>query len=160
MSESNEIEILSLRESEPNEELRKGEIECSLGIDEAGRGPVLGPLVFGAAYWPNAEAEQLSQLGFADSKVLTEDKRDFLFHNIIRKQEASRIGWAVEVLMPEYLSACMLALNKYNLNLISHDAAISLIRRVLKLGVKLSHVYLDTVGPPEVFVSLFILFYF
>lgn len=36
-----------------------------LGVDEAGRGPVLGPLVYGVAYCPASYTEQLDQLGFA-----------------------------------------------------------------------------------------------
>lgn len=36
-----------------------------LGVDEAGRGPVLGPLVYGVAYCPASYREQLEELGFA-----------------------------------------------------------------------------------------------
>lgn len=36
-----------------------------LGVDEAGRGPVLGPLVYGVAYCPVAYQETLEELGFA-----------------------------------------------------------------------------------------------
>jgi hypothetical protein len=35
-----------------------------LGVDEAGRGPVLGPLVYGVAYCPAAYQETLEGLGF------------------------------------------------------------------------------------------------
>jgi ribonuclease H2 subunit A len=36
-----------------------------LGVDEAGRGPVLGPLVYGIAYCPASWQKDLEQLGFA-----------------------------------------------------------------------------------------------
>jgi ribonuclease H2 subunit A len=40
-----------------------------LGVDEAGRGPVLGPLVYGVAYCPASYEEQLNDLGFAGAAI-------------------------------------------------------------------------------------------
>ena len=45
-----------------------------LGVDEAGRGPVLGPLVYGIAYCPAAYQEKMEELGFAG-------KQECLFYN-------------------------------------------------------------------------------
>ncbi|CAI5733622.1 unnamed protein product [Peronospora destructor] len=55
------------------------EVPVMLGIDEAGRGPVMGPMVYGAAYWPAAENEAMCTLGFDDSKTLSAESRAQLF---------------------------------------------------------------------------------
>ncbi|XP_030966044.1 ribonuclease H2 subunit A [Quercus lobata] len=119
---------------------------CIMGIDEAGRGPVLGPMVYGCLYCALSYQKTLSSLNFADSKTLKEEKREELFENL--KADES-IGWAVDVIDPKELSAKMLKKNKINLNEISHDSAIGLVVRVLNLGVLLTEVYVDTVGDPE-----------
>ena len=36
-----------------------------LGVDEAGRGPVLGPMVYAVAYCPASFQDELDQMGFA-----------------------------------------------------------------------------------------------
>jgi len=46
-----------------------------LGVDEAGRGPVLGPLVYGIAYCPASWQEDLQQLGFAGEKPVDKFQR-------------------------------------------------------------------------------------
>lgn len=119
---------------------------CIMGIDEAGRGPVLGPMVYGCLYCALSYQKTLSSLSFADSKTLKEEKREELFENL-KNDEA--IGWGVDVIDPKDLSAKMLKKEKINLNEISHDSAMGLVRRVLSLGVLLTEVYVDTVGDPE-----------
>lgn len=118
--------------------------ECMLGIDEAGRGPVLGPMVYGAVYCPVSHASQLKEMGFADSKTLTEEKRESLLGNI--EDACDVIGWLLEVLSPTVISNSMLRRCKYNLNALSHDTAIMLIKRALNLGLNVTEVYVDTVG--------------
>ncbi|CAN1747723.1 Ribonuclease H2 subunit A [Linum perenne] len=119
---------------------------CIMGIDEAGRGPVLGPMVYGCLYCARSYQETLSTLSFADSKTLKEEKREELFESLKLDQS---IGWAVDVIDPRELSAKMLKKNKINLNEISHDSASGLVKRVLNMGVLLTEVYVDTVGDPE-----------
>ena len=47
----------------------------TVGVDEAGRGPVIGPLVVGAVALPTADLKMLSERGVKDSKDLTHKKR-------------------------------------------------------------------------------------
>ena len=54
-----------------------------IGIDEAGRGPVLGPLVYGCSFWPVTVGEAMREkFGFIDSKKTTEEQRDTMFKQI------------------------------------------------------------------------------
>jgi ribonuclease H2 subunit A len=123
------------------------EYPCILGVDEAGRGPVLGPMVYGIAFCPLNEATLPDELGCADSKALTEEKRDEIFTKLCEK--SNKIGWAVEVIAPNTISNSMLSRQKYSLNQVSMDSAINLIRKAASAGVNIDHVYVDTVGPPE-----------
>lgn len=120
---------------------------CVLGIDEAGRGPVLGPMVYGIVYCAEACHDELKSLGVDDSKVLSEAKRDEMARIIL--EHPDKFGWAVHSLSPQYISRGMNRRGKYNLNSISHDTAIGLIREAIERGVNVTKVFVDTVGPPE-----------
>lgn len=41
-----------------------------LGIDEAGRGPLLGPMVYACAYWPVAAEADMKKMGFDGACVV------------------------------------------------------------------------------------------
>jgi len=131
----------------PDAVLRKDGKEYMMGIDEAGRGPTLGPMVYGSAFCAVEDEERMTKMGFMDSKQLTEAKRDKLWAEL---QECGYIGWSIRVLEAKEISAGMLRRdNPYNLNAQSHDAAIELVRRVMDRGVNLRYLTVDTVGDPE-----------
>jgi ribonuclease H2 subunit A len=95
--------------------------EIVIGIDEAGRGPVLGSLIYCAAFWPADQNEEICKLGFDDSKKVAEGERDRLFEGI--KKHPS-IGWVIEELTAEEISEDMLRVEPVSLNAISYNAVI------------------------------------
>ncbi|WFD31134.1 ribonuclease H [Malassezia sp. CBS 17886] len=121
-------------------------VPCVLGVDEAGRGPVLGPLVYGVAYCPEESMDTLGAVGFADSKALTAERRDALLQAM--HQHAGVMGWAVRVIAPQDISADMLKRHPHNLNAQSTDATVALIQHVLDAGIDVTKIYVDTVGDP------------
>ncbi|KAJ2356114.1 hypothetical protein IWW50_002922 [Coemansia erecta] len=120
-----------------------------LGVDEAGRGPVLGPMVYATCFCRESYYSKLSSVGFADSKQLTEDQRDQLFDKLQNTEIQQHAGWSIRCISPQDISHCMLRRTKYSLNALAHDATIQLIRDVLDKGVRISKVFVDTVGPPQ-----------
>mmetsp|Transcript_21500 Transcript_21500/g.51298 ORF Transcript_21500/g.51298 Transcript_21500/m.51298 type:complete len:392 (+) Transcript_21500:228-1403(+) len=118
-----------------------------LGIDEAGRGCSLGPMVYGCAYWSKDVDDSIPK-GFRDSKQMKEEERNKLFEEL---KDHPDIGYALRSILPSEISRNMLRPSSqvYNLNQMSHDAAILLIRKVVDAGVNVTDAYIDTVGNPE-----------
>ncbi len=57
-----------------------------LGVDEAGRGPVIGPLVVAALAIPQSEIGKLSEMGVDDSKMLSSSKRLEIRNKIVEEK--------------------------------------------------------------------------
>ena len=84
--------------------------KITVGIDEAGRGPVLGPLVMVALAVDEEGHKKLEWLGVKDSKVLSSSVREELFdriHEVVK-------GFRVEVIEPDAID---LSLSEENTNL-------------------------------------------
>lgn len=124
-----------------------------LGIDEAGRGSVVGHMVYGGAVVSLRDHAKLVATGAADSKQLTPDAREAIrksllttvpsFHPFVKEVTASTI------------SECMLGRKGRNLNTLSHETAINIIQEaVLHCKGKLTAVYVDTVGIAEVYEKM------
>lgn len=122
-----------------------------LGVDEAGRGPVLGPMVYAVAYCPVSYKEDLLQHGYNDSKVLKESVRLEMFQEVCENKELqTKLGWATTAMSPLTITEGMLNQSvPYNLNEQAHDTTRDLIQLVLDANVDIAEVYVDTVGPPD-----------
>ncbi|MBU0629285.1 MAG: ribonuclease HII [Nanoarchaeota archaeon] len=61
------------------------------GIDEAGRGPVIGPMVMAGVLVDDKDIPKLKSLGVKDSKLLTPKQREDLFPKIIKLVKSYKI---------------------------------------------------------------------
>lgn len=58
----------------------KKDVEYIMGIDEAGRGPVLGPMVYGGLIWPkDFDQALLKKIIINDSKQVSKENREKSF---------------------------------------------------------------------------------
>ncbi|KAG9231607.1 putative ribonuclease H2 subunit A [Amylocarpus encephaloides] len=129
---------------------------CALGVDEAGRGPVLGPMVYGLFYLPLPLSDPLLREThhFDDSKVLTPAVRSNLMEKLCTPESDlyTQCGWAVEVMSARDIGANMMKpTSTYNLNAQAMDATIGLIHGVFKQGVNVKEIYIDTIGNPSTY---------
>lgn len=120
---------------------------CVMGIDEAGRGPVLGAMVYGGAVCPlDGGEEALRRVGFMDSKVLKEAVRERLYERMCGDAADLKCYAFVDEISPERLSAQMLSRARVSLNKISHESAMGLVQRALDEGYNVTELIVDTVG--------------
>ena len=95
------------------------------GVDEVGRGPLVGPVVAACVILP----EHFSLEGLTDSKKLSEKKRDFYYDEIMRQAISVGIGIISEKKIDE--------VNIYEATKLAMKEAID------KCGVKPEHVLID-----------------
>ncbi|KAJ9198516.1 hypothetical protein DTO027B5_3474 [Paecilomyces variotii] len=131
---------------------------CVLGVDEAGRGPVLGPMVYSAFYLPRDLHHSLlaKDHAFNDSKVLTPGVRSNLMRLLCTPGHPlfQSCGWAVKVLSAQDISSGMMrpGAGVYNLNAQAMDATIEIIRGIVEeRKVDVKEVYIDTIGNPATY---------
>lgn len=131
-------------------------VPVCLGVDEAGRGPVLGPMVYGVFFVPLPLSDSLLRSPahrFDDSKVLTPGFRSSLMQTLCDPSSElyENSGWAVSSLSARDIGAHMFSPSSYNLNAQAMDATVELIKGVIGRGVNVAEVYVDTVGPPATY---------
>jgi len=114
-----------------------------LGIDEAGRGPVIGDMfVAGVAISPSI-LPKLRKLGIKDSKELTPSTRSKLVAVILNHAEAV----IVKRLAPS-------TIDKININILYAKTVIDLVNMVLKMGLQVKVIYIDAVSGKKAFAII------
>ena len=81
-----------------------------LGIDEAGRGPVIGPMVIAGVSIGEKDIDKLKRLGVKDSKLLSPKQREDMFDKIISTAKK----YKAIIIQPEEIDS---ALKSKSLNL-------------------------------------------
>ncbi len=111
-------------------------VEIICGIDEAGRGPLAGPVCAAAVILDRKRRVN----GLADSKELTEERRDILAARIKERAIAWAIGWAgpEEIDTVNIRQANFLAMRR------AFDA----------LGVRPTHALVDGNDPPPLYCKI------
>lgn len=104
------------------------------GIDEAGRGCVLGPMVVAALSLPREGEKQLEGLGICDSKKITRSRREKLFDTLYELEEV--------VIQIKEISAD--EINRGNLNQLTKDAVCYFAQ-----GAPGGTIFLDVPAPPR-----------
>ena len=88
------------------------------GVDEAGRGPILGPLVMAALAVKEEDLKKLTWMGVKDSKLLSSEVREELFERI----REIILDFRVEVIEPDAIDLSLSEENT-NLNWLEADTA-------------------------------------
>lgn len=108
----------------------------TLGMDEAGRGPVIGPMVLAGCLIDEKVAKQFKELGVKDSKLLSQKKREELLEKIKEKSET----FEVMIISPDEIDGN--SKNKINLNELEAIAYANIINKINK-GYKKIKVVID-----------------
>lgn len=92
-----------------------------IGVDEAGRGPLAGPVLVAAVILPDGPLKALA--GVRDSKLLTVEKRASYFRHIRKAAKAVSVAWAFprDIERVNILRATLLAMRRAVLRIPAED---------------------------------------
>ena len=96
------------------------------GIDEAGRGPVIGPLVICGVLVDEEGEESLKSIGVKDSKLLTKKQREFFFEKI---KKIAKNYYLITV-QPAEIDLAVTGTEVKNLNFLEAKKTIEIIKKL------------------------------
>ncbi|MEK6974042.1 MAG: ribonuclease HII [Nanoarchaeota archaeon] len=86
------------------------------GIDDAGRGPVIGPMIIAGIIIEEREIEKLKEIGVKDSKLLSPKQREEIYKKIIKLVK----DYKIIKIPPKEIDAAILS-GRTNLNWLEAD---------------------------------------
>ncbi|MGE5398425.1 MAG: ribonuclease HII [Chitinophagales bacterium] len=110
-------------------------VDLIAGVDEAGRGPLAGPVVAAAVIMPPG----LMISGTDDSKKLTPQKR----YELVPQIKQSALSWAIAQVFPPYL-------DHINIYQATRQA---MLKAISSLSIKPQHLIIDALKLPESGIS-------
>ncbi|WP_236944851.1 ribonuclease HII [Infirmifilum uzonense] len=112
------------------------------GVDEAGRGPVIGPMVVALVALDESRIGILENIGVKDSKMLSPSRRER-----IRKILEEILEYtAIRVVQPREIDEAVEGISSENLNSLEATVIADLVLQALK-KIGLSRVYVDSPDP-------------
>ncbi|MEM4396416.1 MAG: ribonuclease HII [Candidatus Woesearchaeota archaeon] len=120
-----------------------------IGIDEAGRGPVIGPMVICAFSVLDKKLEEMSELfsklNIKDSKKLTPEKREKIFQEFLKLKNTNDIDFETIIIPPNEIDSAVES-KTMNLNKLEIIKNVELILRILQKYNELNeevNIYID-----------------
>ena len=114
-----------------------------LGIDEAGRGPVIGNMFVVGVALRDTDLRLLSEMGVRDSKSLDRRRRETLYPKILEAAVAHRV-----------VSYAPRIIDRENINTLFRRAVELIVREMLNiLRGRLERVSIDLTGPPSILLD-------
>lgn len=114
--------------------LKKSDKRVIVGVDEAGRGPVIGYMVYCVMVF---EVDNVPK-NLKDSKMLTEKMRNDIFVTL------KDYNYAYTALHPSYITTKMLS--NVNLNDISWNTVLNLLKLVCNAYTNIEGIFIDAIG--------------
>lgn len=98
------------------------------GVDEAGRGPVIGPMVMACVVINQKHIKRLEDIGVKDSKELTPKKREFITKKLKKLKQKKIIKIFVDVIHPREIDNAVKS-KSANLNKLEAERTVFLLSK-------------------------------
>jgi len=113
------------------------------GVDEAGRGPIIGPMIIAGVMFREEDNIKLMEMGVKDSKLLTPKRRLQLYTKIIELS----VDWTYEIISPKEIDQAVFYRRRTGYGLLNQLEAEVMAKIINKLKPDIA--YVDSVDVNE-----------